>query len=437
MSLLRFNVKGQQIFSDTREVVVANSVDYLKASFTFSPEWAGLTKTAIFKTEKGVAYGEVLVNDECTIPHEVIKPKYMKVSVFGVTSAGVKLVPTTERIVHVSVSGYELNVVPTPTPNVYQQMVTIMETQAVDATRAETAQEEAEQAERTAKSHAEQTGEDRIATGEDRVATGADRSAVNTALLGFAETTLPAAIESVENKADSEIIRVGQAGDAQVQAVEQAGGEQIQAVELSGAEQTAAATAQANRAEQQADRADSEADKSTTQATKSESYAVGGTGSREGENEDNSKHYSGISLQAMTDFLAMLGKDIATLTDGKLTPSQIPALSINDVFDVASEVELLTLTAERGDCALVVADDVVTDSYILAADDPTEMSNWKKLGISYVANAGHAVTADNATNADKINNKRIVSMTQAQYDIAALDDDTYYYVDPEPDEPEV
>lgn len=186
-----------------------------------------------------------------------------------------------------------------------------------------------------------------------------------------------------------------------------------------------------------ADRSEAKADLSTTQATKSESYAVGGTGSREGENEDNSKHYSGVSLQAMTDFLAMLGKDIATLTDGKLTPSQIPALSINDVFDVASEAELLTLTAERGDCALVIADDVVTDSYILAADDPTEMSNWKKLGVSYVANAGHSVTADNATNADKINNKRIVSMTQAQYDIAALDDDTYYYVDPEPDEPEV
>ena len=127
---------------------------------------------------------------------------------------------------------------------------------------------------------AEQTGEDRIATGEDRVATGADRSAVNTALLGFAETTLPAAIESVENKADSEIIRVGQAGDEQVLAVETAGAEQI------------------SLATEQADRAESEADKSTSQASKSESYAIGGTGTRPGEDEDNSKHYSEVAQSA-------------------------------------------------------------------------------------------------------------------------------------------
>ena len=35
------------------------------------------------------------------------------------------------------------------------------------------------------------------------------------------------------------------------------------------------------------------------------------------------------AMQAMTDLLAMMGEDIATLTDGKLTPSQIPDISIN------------------------------------------------------------------------------------------------------------
>lgn len=118
------------------------------------------------------------------------------------------------------------------------------------------AQGKAEQAERTAKSHAEQTGEDRIATGEDRVATGADRSAVNTSLLGFAETTLPDAIQAVEDKADTEIARVGQASDTQVQAVNAAGAEQI-----------GLATEQADRAEGEADRSETEADKSEQSAT--------------------------------------------------------------------------------------------------------------------------------------------------------------------------
>jgi hypothetical protein len=134
------------------------------------------------------------------------------------------------------------------------------------------------------------------------------------------------------------------------------------------------------------------------------------------------------AMQAMTDLLAMMGEDIATLTDGKLTPSQIPDLSINDVFEVADTDEMLTLTAQRGDCALIIPDDVVTDSYILAADDPTVLANWKKLGVSYVANAGHALTADNATNATKINGHGLVRFdTLAELEAAVKIEGTLYY----------
>jgi|GEM_PF-3277952 len=137
------------------------------------------------------------------------------------------------------------------------------------------------------------------------------------------------------------------------------------------------------------------------------------------------------SEQVLADLLAMIGSDIATLTGGKLTPSQIPALSINDTFPVGNEAELLTLDAQRGDAAIIVVDDVVTDSYLLAADDPTVLANWKKLGVSYVAEAGHAVAADEAINAGMINNHRIVAMTQSQYDAAVLDPDTIYIVTPD------
>lgn len=137
------------------------------------------------------------------------------------------------------------------------------------------------------------------------------------------------------------------------------------------------------------------------------------------------------AVQAMTDLLNMMGEDIATLTDGKLTPSQIPPLSINDVFEVDSINEILTLVAQRGDVALVMLDDNIHDSYMLAVDDPTQLENWKKLGVSYVANAGHAVTADTAENANKINNKRLVAMTESQYDVAVKDENTFYAVTPD------
>lgn len=145
--------------------------------------------------------------------------------------------------------------------------------------------------------------------------------------------------------------------------------------------------------------------------------------------EANSKACETTASQALADLLAALGARVATLgEDGRLTPSQIPAISINDVFEVGSAEAMLALAAQRGDCALVVADGVVADSYLLAADDPAQAANWKKLGVSYVANAGHAVSADTAADASRISGRRIVAMTAEQYEAAVRDPDTLYLV---------
>lgn len=152
---------------------------------------------------------------------------------------------------------------------------------------------------------------------------------------------------------------------------------------------------------------------------------------RVSQNTESTAESANIAAQALTDLLAMLGKNIATLTDGKLTPSQIPALSINDVFTVENTEEMLSLTAERGDVAIVMLDDNIYDCYILSADDATILSNWKKLGVSYVANAGHAQTANSAVNADRINGYRIVHMTKSQYELAVKNPDTIYLVEVE------
>jgi hypothetical protein len=147
------------------------------------------------------------------------------------------------------------------------------------------------------------------------------------------------------------------------------------------------------------------------------------------ESETNAKSSETVTQQAMTDYLAMIGKDIATLdANGYLTASQLPPLAINDTFTVATVDEIVALVAQRGDVALVVVDDVVKNSYLLASDDPTQLANWKPLGISYVAEAGHSVNADTATNSTMINNHRLVAMTPTQFETAVLDADTYYFV---------
>jgi len=146
------------------------------------------------------------------------------------------------------------------------------------------------------------------------------------------------------------------------------------------------------------------------------------------ENTEIAETSANTAAQALADLLAMLGTDIATLTDGKLTPSQIPPISINDVFEVADTTAMLSLTAQRGDVALIVPDNTVEDSYILAADNPAVLSNWKKLGVSFVANAGHSLTADEAVNATKINGHGLVRFdTIEELENAVKVEGTLYY----------
>lgn len=64
------------------------------------------------------------------------------------------------------------------------------------------------------------------------------------------------------------------------------------------------------------------------------------------------------------------------ITTGTLPTSVLPPLAINETFSAASEPEMLALVAQRGDVA--IRSDV-SRSYILAADDPTILANWKQL----------------------------------------------------------
>jgi len=67
---------------------------------------------------------------------------------------------------------------------------------------------------------------------------------------------------------------------------------------------------------------------------------------------------------------------VATLTGGKLTPDQVPELSITDTFVVNSQVSMLALTAQRGDVAIRTD---LTKSFILRVDGASTLANWQEL----------------------------------------------------------
>ena len=68
---------------------------------------------------------------------------------------------------------------------------------------------------------------------------------------------------------------------------------------------------------------------------------------------------------------------LATLDNGGLIPtSQLPPLAITDTFVVASEVDMLALTAQVGDVAIRTD---INKTFILATSPASTLSNWKQI----------------------------------------------------------
>lgn len=146
----------------------------------------------------------------------------------------------------------------------------------------------------------------------------------------------------------------------------------------------------------------------------------------------NSSASEKTASQALADLLAMINSgDIVLATGGKLPLSSIPATATQEIYTVTSEDELTTLLAQRGDLAELI-EEVNGESTITKTwqclGDASVRENWVVWGTSYAVQSGNATTADNAVNANMINNHRLVEMTEEDFASAVKDADTYYLV---------
>lgn len=113
--------------------VVADSVKYLIANFTFSDDWEGYSKTVIFNNYSNNKILTVTLIDgdslylgdnTCYIPHEVIESPGFSISVFGVKDESV--ITTNEKNIVVKESGYKRGETPEePTPTDVERIIRI------------------------------------------------------------------------------------------------------------------------------------------------------------------------------------------------------------------------------------------------------------------------------------------------------------------------
>lgn len=88
MRTLRFIVDKQAIKQDPKcdfEGLIPGTEGYLRAEFSFSPEWNGYIKVAAFYSSMGKEYPPQLLKDgkTCMIPVEALARRLFKIQLLG------------------------------------------------------------------------------------------------------------------------------------------------------------------------------------------------------------------------------------------------------------------------------------------------------------------------------------------------------------------
>lgn len=95
--------------------------EYLKAEFSFSEGWDGMTKTAFFRGANGNTYSQLLENDACTVPAEALAaPGRVGVSVSGTLGETIITTDIKSFTILATLSGGTPS---DPEPTVWQQIL--------------------------------------------------------------------------------------------------------------------------------------------------------------------------------------------------------------------------------------------------------------------------------------------------------------------------
>lgn len=121
---IQFTVSNQHIEAKAPSKIVADSKNYLEASFFFvTGEWEGLQKSVVFSNQYGT-YTVMLEGNSCMVPWECIIAGELSVSVFG----GDRITTDVAKI-RIFPSGYKLGETPRePTPDVYSEILDRLQT---------------------------------------------------------------------------------------------------------------------------------------------------------------------------------------------------------------------------------------------------------------------------------------------------------------------
>lgn len=123
MSEIKVQCIDQAISFLNTPVISSGNVNYDTISFDFCSRWDGYAKTAIFYRNKDEVYYQLLTNDACIIPNEVLRDKgYVYIGVFG--TQGDKTITSQVLSYRIQEGAVTEDLKPAdPTPDIYAQII--------------------------------------------------------------------------------------------------------------------------------------------------------------------------------------------------------------------------------------------------------------------------------------------------------------------------
>lgn len=286
---------GKALATVTENEILTSGMINAKIKFEFSDDWyPALSKTAIFTAGDvtKVVLDSYWENNVCSIPQECLakSDEILMVGIYGADNANVVAIPTVWATVGKIRKGYEgYEDVSTGTLPIWAQ---VQSAAAQSATAAKNAQDAAEVAQGKAEGAqaAAEAAQAKAETAQSKAETA--QSKAETAQ-GKAESAQSAAESAAVSASGFESAAAESAASASASETASAQSAQT-ATEKASAAQTAAQTAESAKsaAAGSAQSAGASAQSAQASGKLSESWAVGGTGTRTGEDTNNARYWS-------------------------------------------------------------------------------------------------------------------------------------------------
>lgn len=122
MTTIKLKVIDENIEFTSSPPIYSGDVNTISTLFEFGGNWEGFTKTAVFYREIETPYMQVLKDDECYIPHEVMMTAgRIYIGVFGVKDDKVK---TSEVVFYdIGTGVMTFGSIPEPSDEIWQQIL--------------------------------------------------------------------------------------------------------------------------------------------------------------------------------------------------------------------------------------------------------------------------------------------------------------------------